>query len=70
LLFTAMSSDYWLSRNPMEPTPSLAVLIFNFSTVPFKNQVEIAWSASLVLVAIVLLANITAQIWSARRTTK
>jgi phosphate transport system permease protein len=70
LLFTAMSSDYWLSRNPMEPTPSLAVLIFNFSTVPFRNQVEIAWSASLVLVFLVLLANITAQLWSARRTTK
>jgi phosphate transport system permease protein len=70
LLFTAMSSDYWLSRNPMEPTPSLAVLIFNFSTVPYKNQVEIAWSASLVLVVLVLIANITAQIWSARRTTK
>ena len=31
LLFTALFSDYWLTRNLMEPTPSLAVLIYNFS---------------------------------------
>jgi phosphate transport system permease protein len=66
LLFTAMFSNYWLTRNPMEPTPSLAVLIFNFSSSPFKNQVEIAWSASLVLVVLVLIANVIAQIWTAR----
>jgi phosphate transport system permease protein len=66
LLFTAMFSNYWLTRNVMEPTPSLAVLIFNFSSSPFRNQIEIAWSASLVLVFLVLIANIAAQIWTAR----
>jgi len=67
LLFTAMFSNYWLTRNNlMEPTPSLAVLIFNFSSSPFPNQIEIAWSASLVLVVLVLIANIAAQIWTAR----
>jgi hypothetical protein len=66
LLFTAMFSDYWLTTNPMEPTPSLAVLIFDFSSSPFRNQVEIAWSASLVLVVLVLIANVTAQIWTSR----
>ncbi len=66
LLFTALASDYWLTRNPMEPTPSLAVLIYDFSSSPFKNQVSIAWAASLVLVALVLLANIGAQLWSGR----
>jgi phosphate transport system permease protein len=66
LLFTAMFSSYWLTRNVMEPTPSLAVLIFNFSSSPFRNQIEIAWSASLVLVFLVLIANIAAQIWTAR----
>jgi len=66
LLFTAMFSNYWLTRNLMEPTPSLAVLIYNFSTSAFPNQIEIAWSASLVLVFLVLVANIVAQIWSAR----
>jgi phosphate transport system permease protein len=62
LLFTAMFSDYWLTTNPMEPTPSLAVLIFDFSGSPFPNQIEIAWAASLVLVSIVLIMNILAQV--------
>jgi phosphate transport system permease protein len=66
LLFTALFSDYWLTRNAMEPTPSLAVLIFDFSSVPYENQIQIAWAASLVLVVLVLVANIAAQIWTAR----
>jgi phosphate transport system permease protein len=61
LLFTALFSDYWLTNNLLEPTPSLAVLIYEFSGSPFKNQIEIAWAASLVLVAIVLAANIAGQ---------
>jgi phosphate transport system permease protein len=70
LLFTALFSDYWLTRNPMEPTPSLAVLIFDFSSSPFKNQIKIAWAASLVLVFLVLLANVAAQLWTARSAKK
>jgi phosphate transport system permease protein len=66
LLFAALFSDYWLTTNLMEPTPSLAVLIFDFSNSPFKNQIEIAWSASLVLVMLVLATNVAAQIWSAQ----
>jgi phosphate transport system permease protein len=68
LLFTALFFDYWMTpRDLMRPTASLAVLIFNFSQSPFRNQVEIAWSASLVLVFLVLLANIAAQIYSRRQ---
>ncbi len=70
LLFTALFSNYWLTRNPMEPTPSLAVLIFDFSSSPFKNQIEIAWAASLVLVVLVLLANVAAQLWTAQSANK
>jgi phosphate transport system permease protein len=66
LLFTAMFSDYWLTTNLMEPTASLAVLIFDFSSSPFSNQIEIAWAASLVLVVLVLIANVTAQMWTSR----
>jgi phosphate transport system permease protein len=70
LLFTALFSDYWLTRNLLEPTPSLAVLIFDFSSSPFRNQIDIAWAASLVLVFLVLLANVAAQWWTARSDTK
>ncbi|PNG25663.1 phosphate ABC transporter permease PstA [Methylocella silvestris] len=57
LLFTALFSNYWL-RSVTEPTASLSILIFNFSSMPFDNQIELAWSASLVLVLIVLGFNI------------
>ena len=46
----------------MEPTASLAVLIYNFSGMPFENQIELAWAASLVLVLLVLALNLIGQI--------
>jgi phosphate transport system permease protein len=70
LLFTALFSDYWLTRNLMEPTPSLAVLIFDFSASPFSNQIEIAWAASLVLVMLVLVLNLGGQYLMARQRKK
>jgi phosphate transport system permease protein len=62
LLFTALFCDYWPTANPMQPTPSLAVLIYDFSSSPFPAQIQIAWSASLVLLLVVLLLNIGSQV--------
>ena len=68
LLFTALFSNYWLNSgghfNLMQPTASLAVLIYNFSGMPFKNQVELAWAAALVLVVLVLITNLIGQSFS------
>ena len=61
LLFTALFSNYWLS-SLSEPTASLSILIYNFSSMPFDNQIELAWAASLVLVLIVLLFNILSRL--------
>lgn len=61
LIFTALFSQYW-ARSLNEPTASLSVLIFNFATVPFPHQIQMAWTASLVLVALVTIANVTAQL--------
>ena len=65
LLFTALFSDYWIFQSGagdiMEPTASLAVLIYNFSGMPFDNQIELAWAASLVLVVIVFIINIASR---------
>jgi phosphate transport system permease protein len=61
LIFTALFSQYWL-QSAMEPTASLSVLIYNFSTLPFEHQVNMAWTASLVLVILVTIANVTAQV--------
>jgi phosphate transport system permease protein len=68
LLFTALFSNYWIASggrlNLMQPTASLAVLIYNFSGMPFKNQVELAWAAALVLVLLVLIVNLIGQSFS------
>jgi phosphate transport system permease protein len=61
LLFTALFSNYYLSELA-EPTASLSILIYNFSGMPFDNQLELAWAASLVLVLIVLVFNILARV--------
>lgn len=60
LIFTALFSQFWIN-SLREPTASLSVLIYNFSTLPFEHQINMAWTASLVLVLFVTLANITAQ---------
>jgi phosphate transport system permease protein len=71
LLFTALFSNYWLLQDGqvglMQPTASMAVLIYNFSGMPFDNQIELAWAASLVLVMIVLLINIVSRLFGRRR---
>lgn len=61
LIFTALFSQYWI-RSLQEPTASLSVLIYNFSTLPYDHQVKMAWTASLVLVILVTIANVTAQV--------
>jgi phosphate transport system permease protein len=72
LLFTALFSNFWLIQGGklqlMQPTASLAVLIYNFSGMPFENQIELAWAASLVLVFIVLLLNLVSRAISRRHT--
>lgn len=67
LIFTALFSQYW-PRGIWEPVPSLSVLIYNFAAVPYQNQQEIAWAASLILVLLILLASILAR-WVASRST-
>jgi phosphate transport system permease protein len=67
LLFTALFSNYWIYHEGnlavMNPTASLAVLIYNFSGMPFDNQLELAWAASLVLVLIVLVVNVASRLF-------
>ncbi len=62
LLFTALFSNYWLS-SLKEPTASLSILIYNFSSMPFENQIQLAWAASLVLVLMVLAFNILSRLF-------
>ncbi len=71
LLFTALFSNYWLFAGGeidlRQPTASLAVLIYNFASMPFENQVNLAWVAALVLVLLVLVTNLIGQAFSRRQ---
>jgi phosphate transport system permease protein len=61
IIFTALFTSYWIgSLN--EPTASMAVLIYNFSSVPYDNMVNMAWTASFVLIVIVLVTNIVSHL--------
>lgn len=64
LLFTALFSSTWLRVN--EPTASLAVLIYNWSSSPYENLIELSWAASLILVIMVFLLNIISRIIGGR----
>jgi phosphate transport system permease protein len=68
LLFTALFSNYWLLQDGrlefMGPTASLAVLIYNFSGMPFEHQIEMAWAAALLLVFLVLVINLLGKLLS------
>ncbi len=67
LIFTALFTQFW-PNSLSQPTPSLAVLVFNFATVPFKNQQELAWAASLILVLLVLATSIISRFALRRKT--
>ncbi len=70
LLFTALFTQFWPNwgNKLVEPTASLAVLVYNFAIVPFQNQQELAWAAAFILVVLVLLTSIISRIATQART--
>ncbi|MBE9079066.1 phosphate ABC transporter permease PstA [Romeria aff. gracilis LEGE 07310] len=65
LIFTALFAQYW-TDDLLSPIASLSVLVYNFAAVPYENQRELAWAASLILVLIVLLTSILSR-WATRK---
>jgi phosphate transport system permease protein len=60
LLFTAFGSPY-MEVNILKPVNSLPLVIFNYATSPYPEWHALAWGASFVLVAFVLLLNLSAK---------
>jgi phosphate transport system permease protein len=58
LLFTALNNEYW-TKSLREPTATLPVMIYFHAISPFEDWHRQAWAAGLVLLAMVLLTNIT-----------
>lgn len=71
LIFTALNSPFWPKLSPealwTQPIATLSVLIYNFATVPFKAQQELAWAASFILVFLILLTSVFARMATRRQ---
>ncbi|MBJ7899699.1 MAG: phosphate ABC transporter permease PstA [Cyanobacteria bacterium RI_101] len=66
LIFTALFSNFW-PKGVKEPIATLAVLVYNFATVPFAPQQQLAWAASLILVFLVLATSVGARLATRRK---
>jgi phosphate transport system permease protein len=64
LIFTALFSPFW-PEGIFNPIASMSVLIYNFAIMPYAPQNQLAWAASFVLVAMILIANLLAR-WITR----
>ncbi len=67
LIFTVLFSQFW-PRSIWQPIPTLSVLVYNFATVPYQNQQELAWAASLILVLLVLITSILSRLAALKST--
>ena len=69
LIFTALFSPYWsdliTGDGLLAPIASLSVLIYNFAIMPYEFHNQLAWSASFVLVAMILALNLLSR-WLGR----
>ncbi|HEY9845716.1 MAG TPA: phosphate ABC transporter permease PstA [Candidatus Caenarcaniphilales bacterium] len=66
LLFTALFSQNWLT-GLFSPTPSLSVMIYNYANSPYIEQTQLAWTASVVLVGLVLLISVLSRLVTRQR---
>jgi phosphate transport system permease protein len=66
LLFTALFSQVW-PEGLFNPTPALSVLIYNYATSPFIEQNQMAWTAAVVLVGLVVCVSAISRLVTRRR---
>ena len=66
LIFTALFSLDW-TKDLVSPTASLSVLIFNLYNDPSPEKTALVWTASLVLVGMVLLISLLSRIVTSKR---
>ncbi|MBN2364471.1 phosphate ABC transporter permease PstA [candidate division WOR-3 bacterium] len=59
LLFTAFGNQF-MNYNIFKPVNALPLLIYRYATSPYKDWQQIAWGASLFLIAFILLINFIA----------
>ena len=65
LLLTILGNQY-LQWNPTKPMEALPILIYNNSSQPYADLVQVAWGAALLLVVVVLILSIGSRLLAAR----
>lgn len=66
LLFTALGSEYF-SYNLDRPMAALPLVVYKYATGPYPEWHQLAWTASLVLIVVVLVLSIAARVVTAQR---
>ncbi|MBW4694802.1 MAG: phosphate ABC transporter permease PstA [Lyngbya sp. HA4199-MV5] len=66
LIFTALFTQGW-SQGLLQPAPSLSVMIYNYANSAYVQQNQLAWSASVILVGMVLLTNLLSRLLTRKR---
>lgn len=66
LIFTALFTQGW-SQGLLQPAPSLSVMIYNYANSAYVQQNQLAWSASVILVGMVLLTNLFSRFITRKR---
>ncbi|NNE17072.1 MAG: phosphate ABC transporter permease PstA [Myxococcales bacterium] len=66
LIFTALFSPFW-PESFGEPIATLSVLVYNFASVPFAAQQDLAWAAALILIGLIFVAKLLATLVVGRR---
>jgi phosphate transport system permease protein len=67
LLFTAGSSNFWPEDGMGEKMPFLTYYIYTYSTGDKESEKQMAWAGAFVLLAFVMLVNISMRLISGRR---
>lgn len=65
LLFTALNNQYW-SPGLGQPTATLPVMIFTYAISPYDDWHRQAWAGGFILLAMVLVINVSAHLILAR----
>jgi phosphate transport system permease protein len=60
LLFTTLNNQFW-SSGWNQPTATLPVMIYTYAIAPYPDWHRQAWAAGFLLLALVLLVNVTAR---------